>query len=174
MSQLEELPSRRDPFAARAVSGVVGGVWGRYAAISPRTFWTPVRVLLALTCLTLLLGYAQKAPCATGAWTGWKQYTHACYSDVVPLWSAERLDVGAIPYRDTAVEYPVLTGGLMWLTAALTSAFTSFTQHFSVLFVFDTMSSLLLAICAVFITYATARTAGRRSMTPRSSPSRRC
>ena len=55
-----------------------------------------------------------------GDWTGNKQYTHFCYSDVVPLWSDERLDVGAVPYRDTAVEYPVLTGGFMWLTADLT------------------------------------------------------
>ncbi len=51
---------------------------------------------------------------------GNKQYTHFCYSDVVPLWSDERLDVGAVPYRDTRVEYPVLTGAFMWVTADLT------------------------------------------------------
>ena len=43
-----------------------------------------------------------------------------CYSDVVPLWSDERLDTGAVPYRDTTVEYPVLTGAFMWMTADLT------------------------------------------------------
>ena len=70
--------------------------------------------------VTLLLGFLQKSPCANGNWTGNKQYTHFCYSDVVPLWSDERLDIGAVPYRDNAVEYPVLTGGFMWLTADLT------------------------------------------------------
>ena len=58
-------------------------------------WWSPLRILLAATLFTLLLGFAQKAPCATGDWSGSKQYTHMCYSDVVPLWSDERLDVGS-------------------------------------------------------------------------------
>ena len=62
----------------------------------------------------------QKSPCADGNWVGSKQYTHACYSDVVPLWSDERLDVGDIPYRDNGVEYPVLVGAFMWLSTGLT------------------------------------------------------
>src|SRR3954469_548839 len=104
------LPSRVDPTAWRAAR-ILGGPWGRHAGISTRTWWTPVRFLLAMTVVTLLLGFAQKSSCVDGKWTGHKQYTHFCYSDVVPLWSDERLDVGAVPYRDTAVEYPVLTGG---------------------------------------------------------------
>ena len=42
---------------------------------------------------------------------GSKQYTHACYTDIIPLWSDERLDVGNVPYRDNGVEYPALVGG---------------------------------------------------------------
>ncbi|MDT4937171.1 MAG: hypothetical protein QOG80_842, partial [Pseudonocardiales bacterium] len=89
-------PSHRDDTVRRA-SDAIGGAWGRYAGVSRRAFWTPLRVLLALTCFTLLLGYVQKSPCATGQWSGSKQYTHLCYSDVVPLWSDERLDIGAVP-----------------------------------------------------------------------------
>ena len=57
-----------------------------------------------MTLFTLILGALQKSPCANGDWTGRKQYTSFCYSDVIPLWSDERLDVGAVPCRDQAVE----------------------------------------------------------------------
>ena len=45
------------------------------------------------------------------------QYLQWCYSDIPPLWFAERLDVGAVPYLEHAVEYPPLTGLWMWLAA---------------------------------------------------------
>jgi uncharacterized membrane protein len=155
------LPSRTDLIAARA-SQIVGGVWGRYAGVSLRSWWTPLRVVMALTCLSLLFGYAQKSPCANGSWTGYKQYTHACYSDVVPLWSDERLDVGAVPYRDTAVEYPVLTGAFMWVTAGLTRLGHFFVPSWSELVLFGTLTAVLLALCALFVTGLTAATARRR------------
>jgi uncharacterized membrane protein len=141
---------------------MLGGIWGRYAAVSPLSWWTPTRVVLAFACLSLLLGYAQKSPCATGYWTGYKQYTHACYSDIVPLWSDERLDVGAVPYRDTAVEYPVLTGGFMWLTAELTRLAHGLSTSSSELVLFGAISAILLALCALVVTAATAATNRRR------------
>lgn len=150
------LPSRRDPTAWRAVQ-FLGGAWGRHAAVERRSWWTPIRWLMAMTLLTLILGALQKAPCADGNWTGTKQYTHFCYSDVVPLWSDERLDVGAVPYRDTAVEYPVLTGAFMWLTADLTRGVHALVASWSQLLVFDSLTVLLLALCGLIVVVATAR-----------------
>jgi uncharacterized membrane protein len=147
---------------ARRAAGAVGGAWGRRAAVRPSGWWTPVRVLLALTTFTLLLGFAQKAPCVTGDWTGYKQYTHLCYSDVVPLWSDERLDIGAVPYRDTAVEYPVLTGGFMEATALLTRAAHAVESDWSEVIVFAALTALLLAVCGCVVTAATAYTARGR------------
>lgn len=155
------LPSRVDPIAWRAAQ-LLGGAWGRHAGRPRLTWWTPLRWLLAMTAVTLLLGYAQKSPCANGAWTGHKQYTHFCYSDVVPLWGDERLDVGAVPYRDTAVEYPVLTGGLMWLTADLTRGVHSVVSSWSEVIVFGVLTALLLSLCALVVTAGTAQTARRR------------
>jgi uncharacterized membrane protein len=155
------LPSRVDPTAWRAAR-ILGGPWGRHAGVPRRMWWTPVRFLLAMTVVTLLLGYAEKSPCATGEWFGHKQYTHFCYSDVVPLWSDERLDVGAVPYRDTAVEYPVLTGAFMWFTADLTRGVHSVVSSWSELVVFGLLTALLLALCGLVITAATAYTARRR------------
>jgi len=159
------VPSLSDPTAAQAAQAL-GGRWGRHAGVSRFGWWTPVRVLMGLTCVTLLLGFAQKSPCMDGDWgSHGMQYTHACYSDIVPLWSAERLDVGAVPYRDTAVEYPALTGGFMWLTAELTRGVTSLTDKWNDVLTFDVISVLLLAICALLIIWfiaMTARASGRQ------------
>ena len=155
------LPSRVDATVRRATR-VLGGPWGRHAAVARLSWWTPVRWLFAMTLVTLLLGYAQKSPCASGAWNGHKQYTHFCYSDVVPLWSDERLDVGAVPYRDTAVEYPVLTGAFMWLTADLTNGVHAIVSTWSEVIVFGALTALLLSLCGLIVTAGTAFAAGRR------------
>jgi uncharacterized membrane protein len=160
-SAASRLPSRVDPTAWRAAR-ILGGAWGRHAATPRGTWWSPIRWLLVMTMVTLILGFAQKSPCATGDWAGHKQYTHACYSDVVPLWSDERLDVGAVPYRDTAVEYPVLTGAFMWLTADLTRGVHAIVSSWSELVIFGVLTALLLSLCALMVTAATAQTAGRR------------
>jgi uncharacterized membrane protein len=162
---LVQIPSRDDPTIARA-SAVVGGPLGRYAG-SGRRWWTPLRVLLAIAAFTLLLGYGEKLPCANGQWVASKQYTHACYSDVIPLWSAEGLDKGAVPYRDHAVEYPVLTGGFMWGTAELTRGWHALAvdgwlpgKDEGIIFGFLTCA--LLGICGLLTALATAGAAGTR------------
>ena len=90
----------------RAASGAIGGPWGRQGALGLRRFWTPLRVLLALTVVSLALAWLQKSPCQDGAWTAGRQYTHFCYSDVIPLYYTERLNEGAVPYAEHPVEYP--------------------------------------------------------------------
>src|SRR5664279_4833630 len=85
-----------------------------------------------------------------------------CYSDVVPLWSDERLNVGAVPYRHTAVEYPVLTGGFMWLTATFTRGLHDLHSEWSQVVLFGVLTALLLAVCGLIVTAATAFTGRRR------------
>jgi len=121
-----------------------------------------LRVLLALVAVTLVLAYLQKSPCADGAWTGSKQYTHACYSDVLPLWSAEHLDTGAVPYRDQAVEYPVLTGGFMWLTAGITHGVSGAIKSISPVQLFGIVTAFLLAACGLLVAAGTAGASRRR------------
>ena len=163
------LPSRDDPVVAGAAEAI-GGPPGRHARVAEQRFWTVTRVLLALALLTSLLGWLQKAPCRDGStWTEEHQYLRGCYTDVVALYSAEGLSAGKTPYYDHPVEYPVVIGGVMELTAELTDALTgsltgSLTgdnpitrgERF-----FD-LSWLLLTVCALVGVVTTARLSGRR------------
>ncbi|MCD2323647.1 glycosyltransferase 87 family protein [Sphingomonas sp. IC-56] len=74
---------------------------------------------LALTCS---LGYLFKSHCAPGGWQNAEQYTTGCYSDVVPFWHVREVKAGKIPYLETRMEYPVLTGAQIWVEGAVTRA----------------------------------------------------
>ncbi|SDI79053.1 Uncharacterized membrane protein [Frankineae bacterium MT45] len=156
---VEPLPSWIDATVAKA-SGAIGGPWGRHAGNSG--WWSPIRVLLLLASITLVLGFVQKSPCASGNWTSNLQYTHACYSDVIPLWSTERFDVHAVPYRDQVNEYPVLTGAFMYVTALLTYAVHNIVPNNAESSLFGLLTALLLTACALLAVAATAQAAGRR------------
>src|SRR5688500_4239713 len=114
-SERVDHPAQSDTFV-RGLSEAIGGALGEHAAGYDKQqarwggrFWTATRIVLALTCLPLALHWVQKSPCRDGAWADHIQYTRFCYTDVLALYYAERLNEGAVPYRDHAVEYPVLT-----------------------------------------------------------------
>jgi uncharacterized membrane protein len=177
------LPTRADP-VARAASTPVGGPWGRHGIVGRQWFWTPVRVLLAMALLTLALGWAQKSPCQTGNWALSKpvsdgkghtqyilgrEYVWMCYSDVIPLYGSEGLDQNKIPYRDHAVEYPVLTGGFMYVAAELARGYQSLAADASSVLprppsvqTYWEVTVLLLVLCALVMVWATSRLAGPR------------
>jgi uncharacterized membrane protein len=118
-SERVDHPAQSDTFV-RGLSEAIGGPIGEHAAgyDKPQAqwggrFWTATRIVIALTCLTLALHWVQKSPCRDGAWADHIQYTRFCYTDVLALYYAEGLNEGKVPYRDHAVEYPVLTGYFM-------------------------------------------------------------
>src|SRR3954447_436550 len=111
----EIAPATSDGFV-RGLSQAIGGPPGDHAvrsAARPGRFWSAARIILALTCLTLALSWVQKSPCQSGDWQKNIQYTRFCYTDVLALYYAEGLNEGKVPYRDHAVEYPVVTGYFM-------------------------------------------------------------
>ncbi len=114
-------------------------------------------VLLAASVLGMVLAFAEKSPCRSGAWNSYaSQFQRACYTDIYPLYYNEGLSAGKVPYTVHPVEYPVLIGGAMqaaaWLVRNVSEAIRG--REF-----FD-VTVALLAICAVVGVLATARAAG--------------
>jgi uncharacterized membrane protein len=118
-------PSRVDPLVTAASEGI-GGPLGEHAR--PHPWWTPVRVVLAVTALAFLLGMVQKTPCVRDDWSGSKlRYAAMCYSDVPYLYAPRGLAAGFPPYSDTdgryaTMEYPVLIGYFAYAAALVTQA----------------------------------------------------
>src|SRR3954453_24155911 len=120
-----DLPADSDGFV-RGLSQAIGGPVGEHAVRTsqrPGRFWTAARIVLALTCLTLALHWVQKSPCQDGDWQKNIQYTRFCYTDVLALYYAEGLNDGEVPYKDHAVEYPVVTGYFMGVLGLPVHAF---------------------------------------------------
>jgi len=193
-----DLPSRTDPMV-RALSDLVGGPVGRHALIGRQRFLTPLRVMLALALVFLALGYSTKAAClqtiGTGTadqrvanWAGNRAYYQLCYSDTVPLYTAELLDKGKFPYKSSWVEtdehgvprvqydgtpavrymeYPVITGLYQYVSMALAKTYTAVSKLVPIpviaeVVMFFNIAALGLALAWLVTVWATAMLAGRR------------
>ncbi len=182
-----------------ALSGVIGGPVGRHALIGRQRFMTPLRVMLMIALVFLALGYSTKAAClqtkGTGTadqrvavWENQRAYYELCYSDTVPLYTAELLNLGKFPYKSSWIdsdskgvpnvqydgspairymEYPVLTGLYQYVSMAVAKTYTAFTKLVSVPIVaevvmFFNISAFGLALAWLATVWATARLSGRR------------
>ena len=78
--------------------------------------------MLILVIVASVLSFAKFSQCESHQWATPDQYVHACYSDIPPLFGERGLDKGtwAFSSGDKSVEYPVITGAIMWLTAKIT------------------------------------------------------
>ncbi len=114
-------------------------------------------VLLSASVFGMVLAFAEKYPCRSGAWNDYvSQFKDACYTDIYPLYYGEGLSAGKVPYTGHAVEYPVLIGGAMQAAAWLVSNVSPVIRGRE----FFDVTVLLLAVCAVVGVLATAHAAG--------------
>jgi uncharacterized membrane protein len=183
-------PSLTEPLVA-AASRPIGGPLGEHAAVGRHWFWTPQRVGLAMATLALMLCWFGKASCIqqytddSGQnqldWRAGRPYVAMCYSDIVPLYSAERLNqAGTFPYKTSWIdnegtpsahirymEYPVLTGLFQWVNAKLTAGWVSISNAGWLpgalpVAVYFNITAFWLAAAWLVTVWATGRTANRR------------
>jgi len=104
------------------------------------------RALLALAIFAVLLSFTKFSHCEGTNWATPDQYIHACYSDLPSLFGERGMDDNTWPYAsDTnAVEYPVLTGLVMYATSFVARTPASY-------FNFNALLLALLFICVIFI-----------------------
>jgi uncharacterized membrane protein len=114
-------------------------------------------VLIAASVLAMVLAFAEKVPCRSGAWNYYyKQFQDSCYTDIYPLYYNEGLAAGKVPYTGHHVEYPVLIGGAMQVAAWLVRNVSYVVRGRE----FYDVTAVLLAVFAVAGVLATARAAG--------------
>jgi uncharacterized membrane protein len=103
------------------------------------------RALLALALLAALLSFTKFSHCEGTNWATPDQYIHACYSDLPSLFGERGMADNTWPYAsDTnAVEYPVLTGLVMYAT--------SFVAHSPISYF--NFNALLLALLFIFVIF---------------------
>ena len=104
------------------------------------------RALLALAIFAALLSFTKFSHCEGTNWATPDQYIHACYSDLPSLFGERGMADNTWPYAsDTnSVEYPVLTGLVMYATSFVARTPISY-------FNFNALLLALLFICVVFI-----------------------
>lgn len=196
-----DLPSRNDVMVS-ALSDVVGGPVGRHALIGRQRFFTPLRVIFVIALVFLSLGWATKSPClqtvGTGTadqrvanWENQRAYYELCYSDTVPLYTAELLADGKFPYKSSwleldengqprtqydgtqavrYMEYPVITGVYQYVSMALAKTYSALTRAVSwpvlsgvaEVVMFFNIAAFGLALAWLTTVWATAMLAGRR------------
>jgi uncharacterized membrane protein len=158
-------PSHDDAFVAGA-STAIGGPLGRRAD-PRRSWWSPLRIVLLLAIMASALGAAIDSPCSTKAWgDGYEIFSRGCYSDIPLLYTGRGLDEGVIPYiedpattGDVEVEYPVLTGAVMYVTALpISQGWSADTR----LRVYYSVNAIAIALLLALTVWATALTVRRR------------
>ena len=193
-----DFPSRTDAMGA-ALSETIGGPVGRHALIGRQGLFTPLRVMFLIGLVFLALGYSTKAACLQSTSTGpadervanWdnnRAYYELCYSDTVPLYTAELLNLGKFPYKSSwlesdstgkprtqydgrpavrYMEYPVLTGLYQYASMAVAKTYTALTKIVGIpviaeVVMFFNISAFGLALAWLAVVWATASLAGRR------------
>lgn len=140
---------------------------------APKTSAATTVTVVALCALTLILGYLNKARCAVAPFLDNGRSTmfdtlkdsSVCYSDIQFLWLGRDIDNHIFPYLDGAitgngvltggtVEYPVLSGVLMWLGAVPAHTDAEFLLY----------SALLLAPFGLLTAWMLGRLAGKAAL----------
>ncbi len=90
------------------------------------------RFIIVLALIASLLSFAKFQHCRTTGWVAPDVYTHMCYSDLSALYGARSINVDAWPYAsaENSVEYPVITGVVMWATGLAISDENGFRAYF--------------------------------------------
>lgn len=85
------------------------------------SFTKATKTLIALALFASLLSFAKFDHCRNTGWASPDANVHACYSDISSLFSARSLDTHQWAYSNgkESVEYPVITGAVMWMTSWL-------------------------------------------------------
>lgn len=106
------------------------------------------RAIVLFAFIASAISYAKFTPCIGFNWATPAQYIHACYSDLPSLLGNRSIGNGSWAYSgEQPVEYPVITGLVMYVTAQI--AHVSATYYL--------LNTALLALLFIVVALITAR-----------------
>ena len=106
------------------------------------------RVIVLLAFIASAISFAKFSPCIGFNWATPGQYIHACYSDLPSLLGNRSIGSGIWAYSgDQPVEYPVITGLVMYVTAQIAQVTTTYYL----------LNAALLALLFIAVAVITAR-----------------
>lgn len=117
----------------------------------PKRLTPAVLTLILLALFSCVLSFAKFDHCRDTNWKSPDSYVHACYSDIPVLMMDRGLNTHQWAYSSdvNAVEYPVLTGAVMWATTWITDMDkNSLRNYFDVNIFFI---SILFIICLLLV-----------------------
>jgi len=107
------------------------------------------RAIVALAILASLISFLKFSHCESSGWATPDQYIHACYSDIPALYGERGLSKGEWAYANgsDSVEYPVVTGAVMWALAQITpSGDDSIKNYFNINIFFIALLLILTSL----------------------------
>ena len=110
---------------------------------------TKARAIIALALLASLISFVKFSHCENTGWATPDQYIHACYSDIPALYGERGLSKGDWAYANGAdsVEYPVITGVIMWALAKITpGGEDALTNYFNINIFFLALLFIFIAL----------------------------
>lgn len=133
---------------------------------TPR-YWMSGIVLAAVTLASSAVGYLLDLPCRAAGWELVPVLRNLCYSDIPTLYADRGLADGIVPYfqqsvNGTYLEYPVLTGGFMYLIAALVRSLVQAYPHLDMRESFFDLTVIAVSFMAIVTVLATAFTVRTR------------
>lgn len=109
--------------------------------MSVKTISKGARIVAVVALIAALFSFGKFNHCRSAGWGSPDVYIHMCYSDISALYGAREINIDKWPYAsmDNSVEYPVITGIIMWATGKLITDPNGYLPYFDLNIVLITL-----------------------------------
>jgi len=158
-------PTHDDPLISQNAE-LIGGPAGEYQRANS-SWWSPIRVIIALTTISYTVGFWLDSSCRNSSWISPERYEHLCYTDIHPFYTLHGFAEGIFPYlgnatADQMVDSPVLVGLFMQVSAMIAKFFNGIWPQADAGVLYYDITVLLLFIALLVTVVVTAKTVRSR------------
>lgn len=158
-------PTHDDPLISQNTE-LIGGPAGKYQGANT-SWWSPIRVILALTTVSYAIGIWLDSSCRNSSWISPQRYEHLCYTDIHPFYTLKGFAEGIFPYLgnatpDQMVDAPVVVGLFMQVAATITKFFNGIWPQVDAGVLYYDITVVMLFFALLIVVIATVKTVKNR------------